>query len=49
MANFDSKGIGVPGATHVGRKVIYQTTELAKWLEDRAERTIIRRACDKGK
>ena len=43
MANLDSKGQGVPGATHVGRRVVYPCMGIVKWLEDRAERTVVRR------
>jgi len=43
LANADSKGQGPDGATHVGRRVIYSSFQLVKWLEDRAEATLLKR------
>ena len=41
MANHDSKGTGVIGMVRIGRKIIYPVSELIKWLEDRAEKTVL--------
>ena len=43
LANLDSRGLGPEGATHIGRRVIYSSLELVKWLEDRAEGTLLKR------
>ena len=45
LANADSKGIGPEGVTHIGRRVIYSSLELVKWLEDRAEATLLKQVC----
>jgi len=36
LANLDSLGLGVPNRFKVGRKVIYPTKSLLKWLQQRS-------------
>jgi hypothetical protein len=37
LANLDSLGIGPEGKIKIGRKVAYDTEQLVKWMEERAE------------
>jgi len=36
LANLDSLGVGVPNKFKVGRKVVYPTHSLLKWLQQRS-------------
>ena len=40
LANLASKGLPVPRAIRVGRKVAYSAEELAQWLGERSKRGI---------
>jgi len=37
LANYDCAGIGPAGRFRCGRKVVYKTAEMLKWLEARSE------------
>ena len=37
LANLDSKGEG-PKRIRIGRKVVYQVTDLCEWLSDRSQK-----------
>lgn len=44
LANLDSQGLGPAGRFRIGRKVVYPTAELVKWLAARSA-AIPERAC----
>jgi hypothetical protein len=37
LANLDAAGVGPQGRIRVGRKVVYRTADLVRWLEARAQ------------
>jgi hypothetical protein len=44
LANLDCKGLGPDGRVRVGKKVAYEVHALVRWLEERAENEVCKKA-----